>query len=303
MNEQQTQRGDSPEVTATEEQIVVEIEHTRADMTGTIDEIGHRLNPQRIADQAREQVREATVGRVERLVDDAGQTAQETSETLIDTIRQNPVPAAMAAIGIGWLAMRVRASASGDGGGQRSDYRYSGQPYGYGDDATGYGGSGGYRAAGTGYRGVGSAGRESGRDGGGRMSAVGDQMSETGDQLRERGEELGQQAQRMADDVADRSQEALSEAQWQAERAANQAQRQFDRTLQENPLALGALAVGVGAAVGLAIPETRRERELMGEQRDQLFQQVEQAASEALGEAEKAARDTGQQMQEEARQG
>jgi hypothetical protein len=40
--------------------------------------------------------------------------------------------------------------------------------------------------------------------------------------------------------------------------------------LQENPLAVGTLAVGVGAAVGLAIPETSKEHEVMGEARDNL---------------------------------
>ncbi|HVM30042.1 MAG TPA: DUF3618 domain-containing protein [Candidatus Limnocylindrales bacterium] len=303
MNEQH-QRDDASEVDITEEQIVVEIEHTRADMSGTIDEIGHRLNPQTIASQARDQVREATVGRVERFVEDAGQTAQETSNTVIDTLRQNPVPAALAAIGIGWLAMRARDASSGNGGSRRSDYRYANTPHGYADYATGYGGAGGYRGSGTGYQGVGSgAGYQGGQVVGDRMSEVGDRMSEAGDQLRQRTDEMGQQAQRVADDVAQRSQQALSDAQWQAERAAGQAQRQFDRTLQENPLALGALAIGVGAAVGLAIPETRRERELMGEQRDRLVHQVEQAATEALGQAEQAARETGEQLQEEARQG
>ena len=37
--------------------------------------------------------------------------------------------------------------------------------------------------------------------------------------------------------------------------------------LEDNPLALGALAVAVGAAVGFAIPSTRYEGQLMGEAR------------------------------------
>ena len=279
MNEHTQRDGERLEVDATEEQIVIEIEETRADMSGTIDQIGHRLNPQTIAEQAREQVREATVGRVERLVEDAGQTAQQTSSSIVETIRQNPVPAALAALGIGWLIVRGREAGAGNGGSRRhdwraGDYRYASPPY-------------GYRAYEPDYR-----------SGGG----MGDRLSEAGDELRQRTDDLGQQAQRTADDVAERSQQALSQAQWQAEQAAGQAQRQLDRTLQQNPLALGALAVGVGAAVGLAIPETRKERELMGEQRDQLVGQIEQAASEALGEAEQSARQTGQQLQQEARQ-
>ena len=38
--------------------------------------------------------------------------------------------------------------------------------------------------------------------------------------------------------------------------------------LNENPLTVGALGVGVGAAIGLAIPETSKEHEVMGEARD-----------------------------------
>src|SRR3954471_22897089 len=92
------------------ERIVSEIEVTRVDMGATIDEIGHRLQPQTIADEARVKIREATVGKVERIVDDAGQTATQTGNTLVSTIRQNPVPAALAVLGIGWLAMRMRSS-------------------------------------------------------------------------------------------------------------------------------------------------------------------------------------------------
>lgn len=276
MNEHTPRDGEAVDADPTEDQIVIEIEETRSDMSGTIDAIGHRLNPQTIAEQAREQVREATVGRVERLVEDAGQTAQQTSSSIIDTIRENPVPAALAAVGIGWLILRGREASSGNGGSGsgRSDYRYAGSSYGYPP-------------------------YEPGQRGG---ESAGDRVSEAGDQLRQRTDELGQQAQRAADDVAQRSQQALSQAQWQAERAATQAQRQFDRTLQESPLALGALAVGVGAAIGLAIPETRQERELMGQQRDQLVGQLEQAATQVLGEAEKTARETGAQLQQEARQ-
>jgi hypothetical protein len=38
--------------------------------------------------------------------------------------------------------------------------------------------------------------------------------------------------------------------------------------LRENPLAVGTLNVGVGAAIGLAILETSKQREVMGEVRD-----------------------------------
>src|SRR3954451_22466236 len=124
------------------ERLASESEGARVDMSATIDEIGHRLQPQTIADEARDKIREATVGRVERIVDDASQTATQTGNNLVSTIRQNPVPAALAGIGIGWLAMRMRSSSgTSNGNGQRyRSYGYS-QPYGgsYGQGAYGQG--------------------------------------------------------------------------------------------------------------------------------------------------------------------
>src|SRR3954471_14674887 len=115
------------------ERIVSEIEVTRVDMGATIDEIGHRLQPQTIADEARVKIREATVGKVERIVDDAGQTATQTGNTLVSTIRQNPVPAALAGLGIGWLAMRMRSSS-----GSSSNRMSSGNGYNRGYGSYGY---------------------------------------------------------------------------------------------------------------------------------------------------------------------
>jgi ElaB/YqjD/DUF883 family membrane-anchored ribosome-binding protein len=280
MNDYTNRLDDQPAVDQTEEHIVEEIEETRAGLSGTIDEIGHRLNPQNIANQAREQVREATVGRVERFVDDAGQTAQQTSSSIIETIRQNPVPAALAALGIGWLVMKGRDS--GGNGGSRRSYAYSG----------GYDRYGGYGYGTNGQQSLGSKTR----DVAGNLAGT---VSGAGEQLRQRTDEIGMQAQMAASDVAERSQQAIADAQWQLERAGSQAQRQLDRTLQENPLAVAALAIGVGAAVGLALPETRREQELLGEQRDRLVGQVEQVATRALTEAENTARQTGEQMREQ----
>ena len=65
------------------EQLVEEIEVTRVEMTGTVEEIGERLDPRNIVAGAKETVREATVGKVESMVNDAGQTAQQAGTGLI----------------------------------------------------------------------------------------------------------------------------------------------------------------------------------------------------------------------------
>ncbi len=89
-----------------------EIEQTRAEMTETIDEIQERLSPAHLKEQAWEQahsmyqdardsVREATVER-----------AKGAGSTMWETIRENPIPATMAALGVGWLVMKGSSGSS-----------------------------------------------------------------------------------------------------------------------------------------------------------------------------------------------
>ena len=49
--------------------------------------------------------------------------------------------------------------------------------------------------------------------------------------------------------------------------------------MEHNPLAVGAVAMAVGAAVGLALPETRREQELMGDARDRVVDNAKSMAN------------------------
>ena len=83
----------------------------------------------------------------------------------------------------------------------------------------------------------------------------------------------------------------------------------LERLMQDNPLALGLVALVLGALVGLLLPETRQEHRLMGSHRDQLAQQAQDtvkdltkkativamtaqdAATNALGKAGDAARE------------
>ena len=269
------------------DRIVTEIEITRVDMGATIDEIGHRLQPQTIADEARDKIREATVGRVERIVDDAGQTATQTGNNLVSTIRQNPVPAALAGIGIGWLVMRMRSNSGTTGTSNGNGYNQRYGSYGYGQR---YGGSYGQGAYGQGYEPrQGSYGQSSG-------AGPADAVRGAADQAASKAQEMGADMQYRAHDALDTVQQGERDVQYQAQSAMSDAQWQLDRTLNENPLALGALAVGVGAAVALAIPSTQKERELVGEQRDKLVEQAAGKVSEAMDQAQEKVQETSEQL-------
>lgn len=70
--------------------------------------------------------------------------------------------------------------------------------------------------------------------------------------------------------------------------------------VSDKPLVMGALALGLGAAAGLAVPNTEPERQLMGGPRDQLFEHTasvlrdtQERVQQAAAEAQQALRDDG----------
>jgi ElaB/YqjD/DUF883 family membrane-anchored ribosome-binding protein len=106
------------------DEIVGDIDETRSEMTDTVDAIEQRLAPERLAKEARRAARDATIGRVEAMtndanaaVADAGDTIQRTGFGVAATIRQNPIPAALTAIGVGWLFMNRDTGRADFGGG------------------------------------------------------------------------------------------------------------------------------------------------------------------------------------------
>jgi hypothetical protein len=70
--------------------------------------------------------------------------------------------------------------------------------------------------------------------------------------------------------------------------------------LRENPLAVGALGVGVGAAVGLAIPETAKEHEVMGEARDTFVEKAREKAQATQERVQQVAQEAQSAAQQEA---
>jgi hypothetical protein len=77
-------------------EIEAEIEETRLEMGGTLNELGDRLDPGNLVNQAKDNVRDATIGRVE-------DTAKGVSTMVMDTIKRNPIPAALAGAGLAML--------------------------------------------------------------------------------------------------------------------------------------------------------------------------------------------------------
>ncbi len=63
----------------------------------------------------------------------------------------------------------------------------------------------------------------------------------------------------------------------------------FGQALRENPLAVGAVAVAAGTAVGLVLPSTKFENEYIGETSGMLVDKAEEMARGALDKVKDAA--------------
>ena len=73
--------------------------------------------------------------------------------------------------------------------------------------------------------------------------------------------------------------------------------RSLPAALYENPLAVGAVALALGTAVGFTLPQTRRENELLGEARDTLIDRAQAVAQDTLEKVRQVAGDVVDQAQ------
>jgi len=246
-------------------------------------------------------VREATIGKVETMVRTANDKSNEARYSMMETIKQNPVPAVLAGIGLGWLYINSRSAAARGTTDSRAAWpaqynqpsaRY--QPY----QAPDHGNvmPGDRNPVGAAMDRVQATTGSMADRAGNTMSQVGDKAGDLTSQIGETASNLagqvGDTAGNLASQVGDTASNLASQTRAAAGTFADQAQDQanrledsFQRTLRENPLAVGAAALVLGTAVGLALPMTRKENELMGETRDSAMEKVQSVAQETMEKA------------------
>lgn len=262
--------------------IRADIAETRERMSSTLEEIGERLNPQVLKENVKESIREATIGRVSSMARQAADTVSRTTSGVTSTIRENPIPLAMVAVGIGWMIWNSRASQE-----DRNVRYYGSLNAGYGDDyGTGYVSSYG----GTSDESYDSFGATTGAE----SQSFGEPQRGRVDRAKERARDLSHAASQRATELADRARGAATNVkqrtQQMAGTVADTTRRQAVRVedaYYTNPLAMGAVALAVGLAAGLAAPVTDREIRLMGDARDKVVDRVKDLADETREKAER----------------
>jgi hypothetical protein len=252
------------------EAIRAEINASRQRVSDDLEAIGHRLNPQYVKEQVKENIREATIGRVEDMARGAGDKVNDVRNGLMTTVRENPLPAALAGIGLAWLFMNRSSGSTARGRSYSTSSQRAGS-YDWNRNAGGYGESNYNKQL----------------PAGSKVDELRDRAADIGGGVKDKVGDLTEQAQDVASRVAETGGEQM---------------RRVEDTFYENPLAVGVAALAVGIAAGLAAPGTQVESKLVGEARDQLVEKASEVARETTQKAQRVAERALDETQNAARQ-
>jgi len=235
-----------------------EIERTRVEMSETIGEIHERLRPDHLLQQAKDGMKEAATGKVKNIMNSAGETAYVAAQRargagnhLAWYAKEHPIRIAITLGVIAWWMLRGRGTPAYLGA---SDTPWDQDEYGSTEPGL--------------------------RD---KVGAMASTARETvGEYASTAKQTVGEYASSARDTVNEYAASAASTAKVASRRvrsAAGTATTATNDWVQENPLVAGALAVAVGAAIGLACPATDYEDRAMGETRDQALARARNVAN------------------------
>lgn len=222
-----------------------------------------------------------------------------TGGDVVGMIQRNPVPAALAGLGVGWFLMR-RSRDHGD-----QPYYYRPEQHSTFTGSYGYRGGQsdwqqGYDTQGYGYQSYGTQGnwqQESDSEGG-RMREVAGTVQETAGDTMHRAQDMGSQAVDRVSQFGSTAQEQMSQLPHQAQDQFRHVRGTLDQKMHESPLMMGVVAMGLGLAVGMLLPETEKENLVFGEKRDELMDRAQDMAGQAVERVQDVAQEAAHAAQE-----
>lgn len=308
------------------DQIRRDIEGTRSDLHATIDALERRLSVGQVVDELWNRVG----GR---------RSIGSAASGIGDSLREHPVPLALMGLGVAWLAVeRSTAGRSRKTNGEtwdRRDREYvgagtyapaEGRVGPYGSDAIHGEGFPAHEQGmlsshedeesgpGLGERASSAVGKAKSKVSD-AMETVKEKASDVADTGRRRTRDARERAAASAEGVrermsregegfraraGDRFEEGRDRMRHGVRAGSDRVRRGFRDALEEQPLAMGAVAFGLGLASGLSVPTTRFEDRTMGETSDQVTKQAKRAARETVEDVKDVAGAAASAAREEA---
>lgn len=129
-----------------------------------------------------------------------------------------------------------------------------------------------------------------------RTGNAGHALRDAAAQVQDTASDLATKAKNTVSGVVDQAQQTASDVIDHAQHQARRVEQGFNAAMERSPLAIGAVALALGTAVGLSFPTTRKENEWMGEARDTVVGRAQAAASEAIDKVQEVASKVTDQM-------
>lgn len=267
--------GSDVDATAETEQIKSQIEETRNQMGETIDAIQDRLSFSNISEQvsehvnnavesAKEAVYDATIGKAATIMKNI--SSEVSNSSIVKTAARNPFPFILIGLGAGLLAYQTYS-----GSGRKSDRSRRLASMG-GEE---------YRREHDSSEGV-----------SGKVSAITGTVSDAAGTAYDKVSTAVGGAYSSVGDVAGKAYGKVGDL-------TAVASDKYDYYIEENPLAVGAVALALGAAVGFAIPASRFESRVMGPAREQLMGKAQDTASDLIDKTKNAVMEAGQTISDQ----
>ncbi|UNG19988.1 DUF3618 domain-containing protein [Stutzerimonas zhaodongensis] len=133
-----------------------------------------------------------------------------------------------------------------------------------------------------------TAGYNTGSNGpsmGDKLSAKTAGIKQQGASMKEKASHMGQSVSESLGSARTRASDSSRQASARLRGGADRARGGFNQLLQEQPLALGAIGIALGALIAASVPPSRREDEMLGEASDRMTDQLRHKAEEGYQKA------------------
>lgn len=228
-----------PDASADPKAIRSRIDETRHRMDETIDALGQRFQGRHLVDEALNFVRKQTEnGNMTQFKTQLKHSTDTAIHTVVDTVKANPIPAALVGAGIAWYfysQTRDDSTRNGYADGDPIRGYYSDEPYNGGES-------------------------DVGQFVDGEPEGLRERIREKAGELRERSQEAVHSARERLHQAGERAGELGSQVRERSGQLYRQSRERVSTAVDQHPLESGIVCLALGLIAGLALPTPPRVR-------------------------------------------
>lgn len=276
-----------------------DIDTTRQRMDDTMDALGDRLQPRHLVDEVLGYLRGNTSEgemRLKDLGERMGRSCNSAMHSVVDSVKQNPMPAVLIGAGVAWMIYSNRRD---DSSRQDYDVRYystdEGLRY---DPDTHYDRPLAYPAA-TDEQAAWE--KQSGSKLGEMKDTLAEKASTAGQRVKEKLSQAGDTAREKMDELRDRASEMTDRVREGARETYTRTRDRLVDTADQHPLEVGLFALAVGLVAGLALPTPGPVNRSVGPAAERLRRRTREAGHEMFEKGKRVAEAAASAAKDEAR--